>query len=155
MPQSPYTAIKAHYLQRYSAHIEGEFDALFCVISAHELNMEARQALQASAQRLGYDTRQCAYIVLDTPNKNTPDDALTSHDLLTIVEAIDPLCIVLADHESTKTASAGYNVALSLEVKEHLLGRGCCCFEDFEKLLTSSEGKQKAWACLKTLPHNG
>lgn len=183
MPRSPYSHSKHQHLQPFLPSIEGSEDALFCVVSTCELSAEAHQALQASAQRLGYDLRQCAYIVLnkqssklteehnniaantqtrhtatEQPNSNNNTTAvrntLTPHDLLTIIEAIDPLCVVLADHESTKAASAGYNVALSLEAKERLLGRGCCCFENFEDLLTTPEGKQKAWACLKTLPHN-
>ncbi len=53
---------------------------------------------------------------------------------------------------SVEVASSAYNVPLTLEQRELLLGHGCCCFESFEELLKTTEGKQKAWKCLKTLP---
>lgn len=72
--------------------------------------------------------------------------------LLEVIEAIDPLCVVLTDRKAVETASAGYNAPLSLGTKELLLGRGCCCFEDFGSLLESEKGKLSAWTCLRTLP---
>lgn len=124
--------------------IHGSENSLFCIVSSASLEENTQNALIASAQRLGYSAKQLAFIVL---NKQT-----TPNDLLRIVEAIDPLCVVITDLVAAKTASAAFNVPLALETREFLLGRGCCCFESFESMLESEEGKQKAWACLKTLP---
>lgn len=124
--------------------IHGSENSLFCVVSSASLEENAQNALTASAQRLGYSAKQLAFIIL---NKQT-----TPNDLLHIVEAIDPLCVVITDLAAVKTTSAAFNVPLALETREFLLGRGCCCFESFESMLESEEGKQKAWACLKTLP---
>lgn len=149
---SPYERIRHAHLFQFADHIEkssstGSEDALFCVISTFPLSDSAQAALHASAPRLGYSNRQLCFIVLSNASHT-----LEPQELFTMIEAIDPLCVVLTDHESVKTASVGYNTPLALETREFLLGRGCCCFESFEDLLSTSEGKQKAWACLKTLP---
>lgn len=148
---SPYERIRHAHLFQFADHIEkssstGSEDALFCAISTFPLSDSAQAALHASAPRLGYSNRQLCFIVLSNASHT-----LEPQELFTMLEAIDPLCVVLTDHESVKTASAGYNTPLTLEAREFLLGRSCCCFESFEDLLSTSEGKQKAWACLKTL----
>ncbi len=136
--------IRHDALAPFSDVIHGSENSLFFIVSSASLEESSRNALTASAQRLGYSTKQLAFIVL---NKQT-----TPNDLLHIIEAIDPLCVVITDLAAVKTASAAFNVPLALETREFLLGRGCCCFESFESMLESEEGKQKAWACLKTLP---
>lgn len=144
---SPYERIRHEHLVPFVAHLKGSEDALFCVVSSSPLSEPAHAALLASAQKLGYHQRQLLFVTL-----SVSDAVLQPRDLFTIVEAIDPLCIVLTDHEAVKTASAGYNTPLSLEAREFLLGHACCCFESFESLLETPEDKQKAWRCLKTLP---
>lgn len=141
---SVFGRIRHDALAPFSETIHGSENSLFCIVSSTSLEESAQNALIASAQRLGYSAKQLAFIVL---NKQT-----TANDLLRIVEAIDPLCVVITDLVAAKTASAAFNVPLALETREFLLGRGCCCFESFESMLESEEGKQKAWACLKTLP---
>ena len=101
----------------------------------------------ATAKQLGYHEKQLAFIVL-----SKDEQTLSPQDLFTIIEALDPQCVVCTDHEAVRVASAGYNTPLALETREYLLGRNCCCFESFEDMLANNELKQKAWACLKTLP---
>ena len=148
---SPYERIRHEHLSQFANHIEksgntGSEDALFCVVNSLPLSDSAHEAMCATAARLGYSSRQLCFIVLSNESHT-----LEPSELFTMLEAIDPLCVVLTDHESVKTASAGYNTPLTLEAREFLLGRSCCCFESFEDLLSTSEGKQKAWACLTTL----
>lgn len=142
----------------------GNEAALFCVVSTRPLSRQAHDALIASAGRLEYSPKQVCFIALTatgtesdqlatTATTTSADQlAVTPRQLLEAIEAIDPLCVVLTDRKAVETASAGYNAPLSLETKELLLGRGCCCFEDFEVLLESEKGKRSAWNCLRTLP---
>ena len=162
MPTSSYGTIRHQHLISFPGTVEGSEDALFCTVSTQPLNTDAHHALNASANRLGYSLRQCVFLSTATKNdgSNTPTDAenqemlssVSPQQLMEAIEAIDPFCVVLTDHKAVELASAAYNTPLALETREHLLGKGCCCFDDFETLLSSNEGKQKAWACLKTLP---
>lgn len=73
-------------------------------------------------------------------------------DLFTLVEAICPLCVVSLDRDAATALSHDFNTPLPLEARTLLMGHACICFQDFDSLLSSEEGKHKAWALLKTLP---
>ena len=147
MSQSPYSTIRHQQISSFPGVFSGSEDALFCVVSSNALSVQAHEALVASAQRLGYHAKQLAFITL-----NASPCAVTPQDLLSVLEALDPLAVVLTDHQASEMASSAYNIPLTLEQREFLLGHGCCCFESFEELLSTSQNKQRAWACLKTLP---
>ena len=144
---SPYERIRHTHVSPFSQYLEGSEDALFCIVISSPLSAAGKNALLATAKQLGYHEKQLAFIVL-----SKDEQTLSPQDLFTIIEALDPQCVVCTDHEAVRVASAGYNTPLALETREYLLGRNCCCFEAFEDMLTNNELKQKAWACLKTLP---
>lgn len=144
---SPYERIRHIHVSPFSQHLEGSEDALFCTVSSSPLSAAGKNALLATAKQLGYHEKQLAFIVL-----SKDEQTLSPQGLFTIIEALDPKCVVCTDHEAVRVASAGYNTPLALETREYLLGRNCCCFEAFEDMLANNELKQKAWACLKTLP---
>ena len=144
---SPYERIRHIHVSPFAQHLEGSEDALFCIVSSSPLLAAGKNALLATAKQLGYHEKQLAFIILAKD-----EQTLSPQGLFTIIEALDPQCVVCTDHEAVKAASAGYNTPLALETREYLLGRNCCCFEAFEDMLASNELKQKAWACLKTLP---
>lgn len=157
MSQSPYSTIRHQQISSFPGVFSGSEDALFCVVSSNALSVQAHEALVASAQRLSYHVKQLAFITLNTSQASTEEDssscAVTPQDLLSVLEALDPLAVVLTDHQASEMASSAYNIPLTLEQREFLLGHGCCCFESFEELLTTPQNKQRAWACLKTLPN--
>lgn len=180
---SVYESIRHVHVVAFPGEFAGSEDAAWCVVSASPLADAARAALIASAKTLGYRELQLAFLALasvstaetmsdsdgaDNQNgsvttgaadvdadstSNTTSSNTKPAQLLDVLEALDPLCVVLTDHESVAAASRGYNRPLSLETKEQLLGRPCRCFEDFAELLTTEEGKRRAWSVLKTLPH--
>lgn len=156
MSQSPYNTIRHQQISSFPGVFSGSEDALFCVVSSNVLSAQAHEALVASAQRLGYHAKQLAFITLNASQTSIEEDpsscAVTPQDLLSVLEALDPLAVVLTDHQASEMASSAYNIPLTLEQREFLLGHGCCCFESFEELLTTPQNKQRAWACLKTLP---
>ncbi len=85
------------------------------------------------------------------PNAANPGQT-ESGNLFTLIEAICPLCVVSLDRDAATALSHDFNTPLPLEARTLLMGHGCICFQDFEGLLSGDEGKQKAWALLKTLP---
>ena len=152
MTDSPYSAIRHQQISAFPGEFSGSEEALFCVVSSKPLSSQAHDALIASAQSLGYHACQLAFIILATQADTAPALSTQPKDLFLVLEAVDPFAIVLTDHHAVEVASSAYNIPLTLEQRELLLGHGCCCFESFEELLKTTEGKQKAWKCLKTLP---
>ena len=130
---SPYEQELMHQLERFPGIIGGNPNALFCVVSSNALSPEAKQALDASAQRLGYSLGQRCFMIIN--------ESVDTHELPPQTSEV-----------AVSLASAGYNKPLSLESHEQLLGRSCCCFSNFTNLLATQEGKRKAWKRLKRLP---
>ena len=104
-------------------------------------------ALTASFKALGYSPQAIGWAQTAAPGKS---DA--SGDLFTLIEGIDPFCVVSTSHASTEALSRCYNTPLAIEAKTLLLGRDCRCFENLDALITTEAGKHKTWGLLKTLP---
>ena len=71
--------------------------------------------------------------------------------LLRLIEAIDPLCLVVTEQASARILSLAYNQPIKLDCCDGVLGRPCCAFVDFERMLQTDERKQRAWALLKEM----
>lgn len=142
---SIFSRIRQNICNDLPIDLQGNIDALFCILSSAPLSDIASNALSASAQRLGYDLTQIAFI--ETNPQTSPKD------LLKAIEIIDPLCLIITDINAVKMASAAFNVPLTLGKQDLILGRKCCCFKSFSDMLTNNEDKQRAWAYLKTLPY--
>lgn len=158
-------------IEAFPGTYSGSEDAAWVIVSSQPLNATTQHALYSSAQALGTNPNDLAYVVIDHAADNPVSctinypriDKQKSADkqetgkqgptdpLLSLVEALDPLAVVLADYHSVVCASHAYNKPLALEAKEHLLGRPCICFEHLEGLMDRPEDKQRAWNCLKTL----
>ena len=82
----------------------------------------------------------------DPENNNS-----AGYDMFTIVESIDPLCIVAADVAGAKALSDAYRQNIPLDASCRLFGRNAVAFHSFESLLDTAEKKQGAWALLKRL----
>lgn len=144
---SPYERIRDERLATFPGTVTGGLAATACVVSEGALPAAARDALTASLGRRGHSARQIAFLTLEGRG-----GAAESVDLFHAIETLDPLCVVIADLHSVRTASRGYNTPLELEADAQLLGRPCRCFENFPALLADDAGKRRAWAALKTLP---
>ena len=77
---------------------------------------------------------------------------LAPQEIFRIIESLDPLCIVIADHQAIEDVARAFRARLEIEVPTTLLGHYCCCFEDFEAMLSRDKTKQKAWSLLKAFP---
>lgn len=126
----------------YAANFEGDTNALFCVVSQEQATKLERSALLASAERGGFSAHDVIWI--------TTND-LAAPALFQLIETVDPLCLVVLDERAAEQLSRAYNQPIKLEVCDLLLGRPCCCFIHFERMLQTDDQKQRAWALLKEL----
>lgn len=127
---------------------EGPENAAALVVCTKQPSETAHGALEASFARLGYGAGSLGWV-----RTGRSDEGENERNLLfELIEAIDPLCVVSLSREGATLLSRSYNTPLALEAKTLLLGRECCCFDDFEALLSTEAGKHKAWKLLKSLP---
>lgn len=108
------------------------------------LSDAARSAIGKSAAALGYGEASCTFVA--------QTGSLSAHDIFSIAEGIDPLCVIAADETSAKALADAYGQAVPLDASCRLFGRDAVAFRSFEALLDSNDHKQKAWALLKQLP---
>ena len=142
------TSCPRHSQQNTSAsRYHGSIGAAAIIVSVEEPTEEAKRALTASFKALGYSPQAIGWAQTAAPGKS---DA--SGDLFTLIEGIDPFCVVSTSHASTEALSRCYNTPLAIEAKTLLLGRDCRCFENLDALITTEAGKHKTWGLLKTLP---
>lgn len=171
MPSNVFETPRLAVWNAHSNHLNGSTNGAFIVVSSNELNEQAKQALINSARTLGYGMKGVTFFTLspissikhpETPydSINQPDterfekiaNHLSNREIFRVIESLDPLCIVIADHKAIETTARAFSARLEIEVPTTLLGHNCCCFEDFERMLTQEKTKQRAWALLKTLP---
>lgn len=140
----------AHLISFY----EGSLNALFCIISSGEPTDLARQALEATAQRGGFTPQQTIWITTNAACAEAAEGSnatLDPADLMQLVEAVDPLCLVVLDQRAAEVLSRAYNQPVKLEAGDSILGRPCCAFVDFSRMLQTDARKQRAWALFKEL----
>lgn len=125
----------------HAPYVEGAFDALVCFCVGSPLSADARNALVKSAQAIGYGNNQMAFISVDS---------LDPADVQTLIEAIDPLCVVATDTSATRVLSQAYHAPLHLGIKDYVAGRPCCCFEQLNDVVSDATSKQKTWRLLKS-----
>lgn len=137
--------------ERFGAHLSGAFACPVCVVSSKPLSEDAREALRSSARALGYGTDACTFLV--TGNGNEPHaPALSEADAFAAVEGLDPLALVIADHEAVALCAQAYRCPIPAPDTSRLLGRTTAAFDDFAAMLASPREKQRAWGLLKRLP---
>ncbi len=133
-------------LMLYGTQVTGEPTSALAVVSETPLGDAARTALEKSAASLEFGAAPLAFITVEGPA-----GTLGAEDVRTIVEGLDPVALVAADAFAAEVLSAAYRTPVTLDAENRLLGRTAVIFEDFEGLLTSDNGKQRAWALLKKL----
>lgn len=133
-------------------HLEGSHVGAFVIISSHPLKTQAQTALLNASKALGYGVVNTTVLTLHPTSSN---DALTPQEIFRVIESLDPLCVVIADIGAIEDVARAFHARLEIEVPTTLLGHYCCCFNDFEHMLSHETTKQQAWALLKTLPKRG
>lgn len=163
MGNTMYDAIPYMTWEKHHAHLAGNRDGTFGVISANPLNAEANHALLNSARKLGYGKNPCFFCSLRiangqiAPADNAESEAaeacsvLSPSDLFEIIEGLDPISLVAADSEAVRALSEAYRTEVAPLARSRVLGRTTVAFRSFEAMLTASQDKQIAWALLKRL----
>ena len=162
---SLYERVAQQHVSRFEGIYTGSVNAAALVVSSHKPGNAAKAALAASFRALGYSSLSIGWVQCATstaaptePGSGTqagPADCTAqskSGNLFTLIEAICPLCVVSLDQQAATALSHDFNTPLPLEARTLLMGHACICFQDFDSLLSSDQGKRKAWALLKTLP---
>lgn len=76
---------------------------------------------------------------------------LSPADLILAIETLDPLAVISVDMTSAKALADAYRTQIKLNTPQTLLGRPLRCFENFDSMISTNEGKQNAWKLLKNL----
>ena len=121
----------------YGSHVTGTPASTLMVLSATTLSAAAQGALEKSATSLEFGNAPLVLVVAEAD-----EGKLGAEDVRTIVAA---------DALSAELLSAAYRMPIALDASNRLLGRTAVIFEDFEGMMDTPEGKQRAWALLKKL----
>lgn len=147
--QSVYERQREVECSAFAPYFQGNVNALFCVVSQETPSEQARKAIEATAARTGIAASDIFWIALGGVSQ--PAEELAAPSLLRLIEAIDPLCLVVTEQASARILSLAYNQPIKLDCCDGVLGRPCCAFVDFERMLQTDERKQRAWALLKEI----
>lgn len=131
---------------------EGSLNALFCVVSSMPPADLERKALEATAQRGGFAPQQMIWVTTNVASEGVSESSntmLAPADLMQLIETVDPLCLVVLDQRAAELLSRAYNQPVKLEACDSILGRPCCAFVDFARMLQTDERKQRAWSLFK------
>ena len=99
---------------------------------------------------MGYGKEGVVFISVDAGN-----NALTPKEMFELIEAVDPLSVVLTGAECIQLFAQAYRVNVPNQPAFRVFGREIRSIANMNELMETPEGKQIAWAALKTLPHIG
>jgi hypothetical protein len=137
---------RARVQAAFSPVLSGSSEGLFVVVYDTPCSKTARRALVKSAEALGYGSDGITFV-------QTGAAALDAAGLLTVIEGLDPLCLVAADTPSARWCAQAYHVDFPANPRVRIFGREARAFDDLDAMIASDAGKQQVWALLKTLPH--
>lgn len=134
----------------YSAVVKGTPNSSVLVISSQTLSQTAHDAIVKSFDALEYGRDACAFALTRTSSETSEGIVLGAFDLRTLVEGIDPLCLIATDESAASLLGEAYRLTLPFHVEFSLMGRHTITFRDLESLLKTDQGKQKAWRLFKS-----
>lgn len=168
-------------LREFAECVEGGPNASLLVLSTEALPEEAREALAASAERLGYGRENVAWaetssiavpaessetspvvistggsepssVVISTGGPEGRGGEISPADRLrTLVEGLDPVALVAADSVAAAQLAEAYRQPVFCDAPSRVACRTVVSFANFPALMETPETKQKAWALLKEL----
>ena len=119
-------------------------DTCFIVVSDHELNEEAKDALSCAVKALGYDTPP-DFIVFS--NKEELSDIIFKHDPWAVVPVDEPSISAIASAFKLDANSFG------VDMPKDVCGYTLVAVPGFEDCLSDETTKRVAWARLKAAAH--
>ena len=80
------------------------------------------------------------------------DIELDPQSIFLLVEALDPILLAIADEKTARLVAQAYRTAYDLDAPARVFGRPTAVFRNLAELVSTDEGKQKAWRVLKAFP---
>ena len=151
-------------LKPYEEHLSGSLQATLLAVKggpgATELAGGAPlsgpdgKALEKSLPRLGFDSAEVGGCLIETPG----GASLTGDDLALVIAVIDPIVVVALDRQALLACSQALGIeeppACGVPTASRL-GPVVVAVDGFEQLLSTPEGKRKAWAQLRRAQRPG
>ena len=154
MPRSNmYSASAADVWDLFCDYVEGNPSAIVLAVNSESLGDLSRNALAKSFESFGYGRNACAFASLVPRSDEEP--ALDAQALFMLIEGLDPVFLVCADDAAAIVVEAAYRTSLKRDAAARVFGRPAVVFRSLDQLMESPEGKQKAWAVLKSFPRRG
>ena len=138
----------------FADYVEGSPDAGALALSTGPLSPTACNALEKSLAAFGYGNDALAYATLlpHGVDANGAGEALDPQAEFLLIEGLDPICLIACDERAIASLETTYRTTCKRDAAQHVFGRPCVAFGDLPILLTTDQGKQRAWSLLKTLP---
>ncbi|MGI6045805.1 MAG: hypothetical protein ACOYCA_03075 [Eggerthellaceae bacterium] len=131
--------------------IAGNPLGFIAVVSNQTISAQAKNAIESSAEALGYGSEACVYITLNPTEASAP---LDTQARFVLMEGLDPVCIIVLDSDAATQLGLTYRKTLRTDAVSTVFGRPTLVFTNFEGNLETPEKKQRAWALLKQLPRH-
>lgn len=139
----------------FENHVEGIGENGSCIVlalSQQPLEAVAQDAIEKSLSALGYGQDICTYATLLPHSAGESEMELDPQALFLLVEGLDPLCVIAADAAATQALGRAYRTEFALDSPIRVFGRPAVSFRDLTSLLTTNDGKQRAWRIFKGIP---
>ena len=130
----------------FADFIKGAQGGLVVAVGSTWPDDASHTAVENSLRALGYGSDTCTYVATDTPL------TLDATALFTLIEGLDPLCIIVLDRKAADLLALAYRTELHVHTALRIFGRTVIAFDNFAAMMTTAEDKQRAWALLKKLP---
>ena len=153
-PSNIYAAGAVDILTIFEDFVDGSSTRIALALGFEPLAYEARNAIDKSLLSFGYGSDACSFASIGPRDRDAEggDMKLDPQSLFLLIEALDPLLLVVADEAAARILAQAYRTAFNLDAACRVFGRPTVVFRDLTALLETAEGKQKAWTLLKTLP---
>lgn len=138
-------------LVRFERFIEGSTNDLLLVISSANLANPSREAIQSTAEKLGYGRSRISWASILGRMPQEEPVPMSPDNLHLLIESIDPAGIIVTDIGAMSILSEAYGIGLEADSSNRVACRTCATFSNFETMLNDSDSKQKAWRVLKNL----
>lgn len=133
---------------------------LVTLAAQHLSNEEGNPLASTQASVSPPTNNECANDSLQTDedNEGSPrnedvsrETFLSPANLILTIETLDPLAVISVDMASAKALADAYRTQIKLNTPQTLLGRPLRCFENFDSMISTNEGKRNAWKLLKNV----
>ena len=144
---STFQVARQQMVEQYAAAVSNPGSALFCAVLDSSCSESCLQAIDKTADAMGYGAGNVVRVTIDAPER-----PLDPPSLFELVEGLDPVCCCAVGKAAVDMLTAAYRIPVQACARTTALGRPVCLLAEMPTMLLSEEGRQKAWSLLKSLP---